>query len=316
MRFGRADALLTVITMVWGGTFLVAKLALAHIGPFGFLATRFTIGAVVLAAFTHRRLRGLTKLELQAGIATGLAVFAAYGLQTVGLGYTTSSKSAFLTAMYVPLVPILQLALFGRRPSLAAGIGATVSFVGLGLLSLKPGAGFALGLGEWLTLASAVACAIQILLISKHAEQADPIRLGVVQLAFVAALSLMTMPFVGEVLPSFSPSLIAVSVGMGVLGTAFALAGMNWAQRTVPATRAALLYAMEPIWAGLVGAAVGEELTKSALAGSFLIIAGTVIAEVKLRDLGWLGGLRARVGLGKRGPAHRGRTESLLEDPL
>ena len=285
MRFGRGDILLAVVTFIWGGTFLITKLSLAQIGPFGFLAARFGVGALALVLLRVRSLRKMTRLEWRAGIATGLAVFAGYALQTVGLEHTTSSKSAFLTAMYVPLVPVLQLALFKKRTSLEAGLGALVSFVGLALLCIKTGEGFALGIGEWLTLAASVASAIQILLISRHAEETDPIRMGIVQLGLVTVLSLMTMPFAGEVFPRFSPELISATLGMGILGTAFALAGMNWAQRTVPATRASLLFALEPVWAGLLGAAVGEDLAPTAIVGSALIIVGTVVAEIKISAL-------------------------------
>lgn len=276
------DLVLVFVTIIWGSTFAITQRALQEIGPLGFVALRFAFGALALALFLNRRLKLVTRVEMLAGIGIGAILFAAYTLQTMGLQHTTSSKSAFITATYVPLVPICQLFLFGRKPSALAWVGAFVSFIGLGLLSMGDRLDLSFGLGEWLTLACAVASAFQIVLVGKYAPDADPIRLAAVQIATVAILALMTMPFAGEHIPALSGTLVAICLGMGVISTAFVLGAMNWAQQTVPATRATLIYALEPVWAGLVGAAIGERMGMAAMVGSALIVSGILVAELRI----------------------------------
>ncbi len=271
---------LALVTFLWGGTFLVSKLALREIGPFGWVTLRFAIAAVALAAFCGKRLFAVTRAELLAGLSVGCALFLAYGLQAAGLLHTTSSKSGFITAMYVPLVPVLQLWLMRRAPARIAWLGAAVSFVGLTLLSINSLRDITLGFGEVLTLLSAVASAAQVVLIGKFARDADPLRLATIQITLVTVLAGITACASGEHLPQASAFLIWSALGMGVIGTAFILAAMNWAQRSVSPTRATLIYAMEPVWAGIVGVIAGEALTTQTIAGSILILCGILISEL------------------------------------
>jgi drug/metabolite transporter (DMT)-like permease len=274
------ELVLVLVTLVWGGTFLVAQLALRETGPFGLLALRFSVAALAIGALFFRRVRGLGRAELRVGAGIGVVTFAAYGLQTAGLQHIPSSRSAFLVAMYVPLVPLLQLALLRRSPRAAAWAGISLSFVGLLLLSAGEGLSPELGRGDWLTLGGALASAMQIVLVSRYAPGADPIRLAFVQLATVAALSLLALPVSGEGLPPLTPLVVGASVGLGLVATAFVMAAMNWAQQTVPATRATVIYAMEPVWGGIVGALAGEAMSAGTVGGSALIVLGVLVSEI------------------------------------
>ncbi|HVT10695.1 MAG TPA: DMT family transporter [Fimbriimonadaceae bacterium] len=285
MRSRLPEWSLVFVTFIWGSTFISGQIALREIGVFGFLSVRFAIGAAVLALIGARRLRRLTAEELKAGLAIGLVLFVAYSLQALGLPRITSSKSAFITSVYVPLVPALQLLVTGRSPSIKTLLGTALSFAGLVLLSARQGMTLSFGIGEWLTLGSAVASAAQIVMIGKLARGADPVRLGVVQLSLVALLALCTMPFAQEAFPVFSGRLVGISLGMGVLATALSLATMNWAQQTVSAARATLIYAMEPVWAGMIGIVIGEQMPPAAMAGAGLIVAGMLLSGLKMPRL-------------------------------
>lgn len=274
------ELVLVLVTLVWGGTFLVAQLALRESGPFGLLALRFSVAAAAIGALFFRRVRGLTQGELRAGAGIGVVTFAAYALQTTGLQHIPSSRSAFLVAMYVPLVPLLQLALLRRAPRASAWAGIALSFAGLLLLSAGEGLSPELGRGDLLTLGGALASAMQIVLVSRWAPGADPIRLAFVQLAAVAALSLLALPVSGEGLPPLTPLVVGAAVGLGLVATAFVMAAMNWAQQTVPATRATVIYAMEPVWGGIVGALAGEVMTRATVGGSGLIVLGVLVSEL------------------------------------
>ena len=91
------------------------------------------------------------------------------------------------------------------------------------------------------------------------------------------------MPFNGEVIPPIGPSLLLIVLAMGILGTAVVIGAMNWAQKTVPPMRATLIYALEPVWAGLLGLLLGESFTTAAAIGSGLILVGIVLAELRIK---------------------------------
>ncbi|WP_159866942.1 MULTISPECIES: DMT family transporter [unclassified Raoultella] len=177
------EALLIVITMFWGGTFLAVQYAVTLSGPFFFVGVRFATAALAVALLSLRVLRGLTWLELKAGAAIGVSIALGYSLQTWGLQSISSSKSAFITAMYVPLVPLLQWLCLGKMPGVMSCLGVVLAFTGLILLAGPENNLLALGVGEAITLASALAIAAEIILISAWAGKVDVRRVTVVQLA-------------------------------------------------------------------------------------------------------------------------------------
>jgi drug/metabolite transporter (DMT)-like permease len=277
------DLALAAAALVWGGTFLATQVALRDAGPLGFLAVRFAVGTVALLALVGPRARGLTRAEARAGAAVGVALFAAYALQTAGLRSIPSSRSAFLTAVYVLLIPVLQLALLPARPTRAGWAGAAVAFAGLALLAAGDGADPSFGAGDGLTLGCAAASALHIVLVGRWAGAVDPLRFAAVQLAVVAGLSAAGAVVTGEPPPAASARFLGVSVGMGVVATAAALAAVMWAQRTVPPTRVGVILATEPVWAGVVGAWAGERMTAGVVGGAALIILGVVVSNLPAR---------------------------------
>lgn len=273
---------LVAATMVWGWTFLITQRALADSGPLFFVGLRFAAAALLLAMVNGRRMKGITRPEWKAGLLVGGAMMLGYTLQGVGLQTIPSSKSAFITALYVPLVPLLMLVFLRKPPRIMAWIGVGVAFVGLALLAGPQDAAIKLGKGEIVTLIGAVAMAGEILLISAFASQVDARRVAVIQLAVVSLLAFAAMLLTGEKAPTLSANLLISAIGLGV-ASAFIQVAMNWAQRTVPATRATFIYASEPVWAGLVGRVAGERLPPVALLGAALIVASVIISELKLR---------------------------------
>ncbi|MFI8394382.1 EamA family transporter [Pseudomonas sp. Choline-02u-1] len=281
-RFSKAECVLVLITMIWGGTFLLVQHAMTVSGPMFFVGLRFAAAAAIVALFSWRHLRELTLFEVKAGSFIGVAIMLGYGLQTVGLQSIPSSQSAFITALYVPFVPLLQWLVMGRRPGLMPSIGIMLAFTGLMLLSGPSGASLNFSPGEIATLISAVAIAAEIILISTFAGQVDVRRVTVVQLAVTAVLSFLLVVPTGEVIPDFSWLLLATALGLGAASAAIQVA-MNWAQKSVSPTRATLIYAGEPVWAGIVGRMAGERLPAIALVGAGLIVVAVIVSELKTK---------------------------------
>jgi drug/metabolite transporter (DMT)-like permease len=273
---------LVLITMVWGGTFLLVQHAMTVSGPMFFVGLRFAAAAAIVALFSWRHLRELTLFELKAGSFIGVAIMLGYGLQTVGLQTIPSSQSAFITALYVPFVPLLQWLVLGRRPGLMPSIGIMLAFAGLMLLTGPAGASLNFSAGEIATLIGAVAIAAEIILISAFAGQVDVRRVTVVQLATASLLSFLMVVPMGEALPGFSWLLLFSAVGLGLTSAVIQVA-MNWAQQSVSPTRATLIYAGEPVWAGVVGRIAGERFPPIAMLGAALIVVAVIVSEMKTR---------------------------------
>lgn len=278
----RQEVALIVVTMVWGGTFLAVQHALAVSGPLFFVGLRFAIATLCTLALSFGVWRGLTARELIAGAAIGAAIFQGYSLQTVGLQTISSSKSAFITALYVPMVPLLQWAVLRRPPQLMSWVGIGLAFTGLMLLAGPQAGAPTLGLGELLTLCGALAIAAEIILIGRVAEAVNARRVTVVQLAVASLLAFACMPATGEALPAFSWTLVVLAGGLGAASALIQLT-MNWAQKSVSPTKATLIYAGEPVWAGIVGRLAGERLPLLAVLGAALIVLGVIASELKPR---------------------------------
>ena len=148
---------LVMVTALWGSSFILLSLSLKGLSPGLLVALRFGGGAVLMACLLRSTLFKLKKEDWIAGCATGTCIFLGYFLQTVSLQTITSSISAFLTALYVPFVPLFQWILFRKRPTPIIAGGILFAFIGM-LLILDPTKISLHGsIGEWLTIASAAA---------------------------------------------------------------------------------------------------------------------------------------------------------------
>ncbi len=200
-----------------------------------------------------------------------------YGLRTV-----SSSTSAFLTALYVPMVPLIQWAILRQPPKAMTWVGIGLAFLGLICLAGPDALHVGLGRGEIATLVSAAAIAGEIILIGRFAARVDSTRVTVVQVLAGGLLSFAAMPLVGEAMPAFSWVWLTAALGLGAASALIQLT-MNWAQKAVSPARATIIYASEPVWGGIVGRMAGDRLPALALLGAAFIVAGVVVSELKPR---------------------------------
>jgi drug/metabolite transporter (DMT)-like permease len=271
------DLLLVLTTIVWGGSFLATRRGIAHASPLIFVALRFGVAAMTIQLLTRPRMAKATRAEWRAGWMLGAGMLGIYGFQAFGMLTVESGRTAFISSLYVPLVPLLQLALLRRLPPAGVWIGIGVAFAGLVLLAGPQSGASAPRLGQALVLAAALCAACEILLIGHVAPHCDPRRLAVIECLIVAALSLALSRALGEPWPAAAAAWIVPGVALG-LASSFLQIAVNWAQRTVPAARATLIYALEPVWAGLVGAWGGEHMDRMQIAGAALILLALVIS--------------------------------------
>ena len=281
----RVNALLVLVTMIWGSTFLIVQHTLVLTGPFTFLAMRFSIGGVTLAVIFHKRLARITSAEIIMGSIIGVFLFAAYALQTTGLQFISSSKAGFITGLYVPLVAILAVPILHQKPTPGSILGVVLSLLGVLLISVNRSFQFTFGLGELLVLGCAVASALHVILISKFTPRVDAINLALVQIVFTAVLSFIAIPLAREPLAMPPMFVWGSALFMGVAATAFALAVMNRVQQFVSSTQATLIYALELVWVGMLGYLAGDQLSLFGWIGCGLILLGMVAGELRVSRL-------------------------------
>ena len=277
----RQELVLIVITMFWGGTFPIIHDTLTLCGPFFFVGCRFLLAALALGICFRKTLREAAPHDILAGAVIGVIAFTGYFLQTYGLQTISSSRSAFLTALYVPLVPIMQWLFLRRPPSLMNWIGVCCAFAGLLLMAGPGNVDASFGRGEAATLCGAVVFAGEIIAIGFFAGRVQLQCVTFTQVLVAGLLSLCLMVPANESIPDATlvPSL-ALAAGLG-LATALIQLAMNWAQRSVSPTRATLIYASEPVWGGFFGRLAGDRLPLPALLGAAFIVTGVLISEWK-----------------------------------
>jgi drug/metabolite transporter (DMT)-like permease len=275
-----ADLLLLMVTAIWGGTFVMVKDAIANYPVFSFLTIRFSLATLALLIIGWRRLATLGRRGLAAGVLIGLFLFAGYAFQTLGLQYTSASKAGFITGLSVVIVPLLSAVVLRRLPAREAVFGVGLATAGLALLTLNQN--LAVARGDLLILACALAFALHIVSVSAFAPQVDPLALTIVQVATVTVASALMALFTESTLTLPTPSGWFAAAFTGILATAVAFTVQTTAQRFTTPTRTALIFTGEPVFAALFGVLLaGDVMTAPAIAGGVLIIAGTVVSEIR-----------------------------------
>jgi len=277
----RQELALVGVTIVSGGSFHLVSMAMNHIDPMLFVAFRNLIAALVLFVLFFRAMRGFTSYELAAGVIIGLVLSLGSGLQTMGMQSISGSMSAFITALYVPMVPLLQWPIFRRRIGLGTLFAVILCFIGLILFSTPEGEqDFSVSSGVWSTLGAAFIFAFGIVLLGFFSPKFDTRRFAFLQLAFGSLFAFCFMPILGESWPKFSMNWFYLVLIVGLMA-AFIQFTMTWGQKTVAPARAVVIYTGDPVWAGVIGWLVfGELLTRISLIGAILIFVGILTCEV------------------------------------
>lgn len=291
----RADAILLIAAVIWGGGFVAQRLGMQHLGPLTYNAIRFALGAAVLIpliwwqgratartcqhATQSERLRLTFKTTLRPGLIAGSILFIAVSLQQMGIVYTTAGKAGFITGLYVVLVPILGL-FIGYRTRLLTWLGAACAVAGFYFLSVQ--SGFRINIGDALVLACAVGWAIHVLVIAHLAPRSDPIQLACVQFTLTAALSaLAAIWFESATLPAIRAAAGAIFYG-GVCSVGIAYTLQVVGQRHAPPAHAALLLSGEAVFAALGGALILDEaLAPRELVGCALVLGGIILSQLR-----------------------------------
>lgn len=277
----RADLALVGTAFIWGATFVVVKRALDDISSVLFLTLRFTLAAAMLAVYFRRG--WVPKREhLVPGVLVGACLGVGYAFQTVGLETTSPANAGFLTGFYIPLVPVLGAIYFRRAPAFSEAAGVVVATLGIGLLTWPEGTGLSFRSGDLFVLAGAVSFAFHILFTGHYSKFVPYSSLSFLQIAVAALAGWATFWWVEPARVVWSPAVVAALVTTALFATAIALAVQSWAQKHTTATRTALIFALEPVFAWVTSYFwTGEVLTLRATCGAAAVLAGILLVELR-----------------------------------
>ncbi len=282
----RADLALGLCTLLWGLTFVVVKNALDHASVFVFLAVRFSIAGLLMAAFRPRALRNLQRAELFAGAALGLFMFGGYAFQTAGLQYTTAVKSGFVTGSSVVMVPLLLGLFWGKRLTAWVYGGAGAAMVGLYFLTVPAEGVSHLNRGDLLTFVAAGLYAAHIILVGEYTRKHSVAALSVLQVVACGGLAWVSTgvsSLMGWQTARFTwrwELLLGIGI-CAVFATAVAFSIQLWAQQYTTPSHAAILFTLEPVIVVVASYIVlRERLNGRAMLGAVFVFAGILIAEL------------------------------------
>jgi drug/metabolite transporter (DMT)-like permease len=280
MKRLRADFALAGVTIIWGTTFVLVKSALAEVSTFIFLTLRFWIAAVAMLLIYRGAIR---KQTLGPGVLAGTLLFTAYVLQTLGLEYTTPSKSAFLTGLSIPMVPFISSVVYKLKPRLVEVAGILIASLGMMLMTASPVAGWRFGMdrGDVLSLLCAVTFAFHIVIIGHYSQIHGFASLATIQIATAAALGAVFVWFAEPVRFHLTPTVAFALLTTGLLATALAFTTQAWAQQYTSPARAALIFTLEPPVAWLTSYVLtGEKMANRGKVGAIMILAGILLVEL------------------------------------
>ncbi|CAI8312523.1 MAG: Uncharacterised protein [Marine Group II euryarchaeote MED-G33] len=293
----KATLALLGVTVLWGGTFIwmqqslnAAAAALPNIPEDDvvvfFVMMRFILAAIVLVAIIPRARAGFAKSEVWKGGAwLGLIVWGGFLLQMLGLTEVTPAVSAFLTSLYVVFTALIGVALGRQKLTGFAILGVLLATFGAGWISGPPQLNF--GVGEWLTVGCAFLFGAHIIVTDRVTKIVDPIEVTATMIVTVAALSTMVYLVVAfDTISDFirlmgNLDFLVPLLCCAILGSLVALLVLNMYQKEVTPVRAAILYALEPVWAMLGSLLLGLEgdVTFWLPLGAAALLIGNLVVE-------------------------------------
>lgn len=280
-----ADLMLVIVAVIWGSGFIGVDIAVkANMSTFLILAFRFTIAAIVLLIFTYKDLKNIKKSEWIKGSIAGVLLFSGFYLQTFGQALTTVSNSAFITATYVIMVPFVAWVIAKQKPTLKTIILAFVVLIGVGVLTISPGQGFHLNIGDVFILLCAIAFACHVAYVELAVSSSSPKIITFIQISVAAILSVLGLfIFDASAIPvaDYVVGLPAV-LFLGVFSTCICFFMQTSAQKRTSAAKVGIILSTEGFFGTLFSILLGlEPLTTKIVVGGIIILTAVILTETK-----------------------------------
>lgn len=280
-----AKMALFIASLIWGSSFLVVKNSMDFMGPYTLLAFRFTIGCLLLSIIFHKKLKKINRSYLKQGAVTGVLIFLAYSIQTIGIIDTTPGKNAFLTAIYCVIVPFMYWLVDKNKPDVYHFTAAFVGIAGIGLVSLN--GSFEIEVGDAFSLISGLFYGAHMVAVAKFSKGKDPVIITILQFGYAAVLSWFMSLLTEDIPSSIGTGEIVNVLYLAVFATAVALLFQNIGQKYTNPAPASIIMSLESVF-GVIFSVIfyGEEITLKLFTGFVFIFIAILISETKLSFIG------------------------------
>ncbi|MGN0720217.1 MAG: DMT family transporter [Anaerovoracaceae bacterium] len=281
----KADLMLVLVTLCWGISYYLMDLALTDMDPFTLNAHRFLGAFAVAGLLSYKKVKDVNRITLKYSLLVGAALVFVYIGATFGVKYTTLSNSGFLCALTVVFTPLIAWVFLRQKLDRKMTLSVVICFIGIALLTLKDDFSINLGnlKGDLLCIICAVAYAIDLLLTEKAVshKEVDAYQLGVFQLG-VTGLCNLILAIIVET-PHFptTGNVWGAVIFLSIFCTGVAFVVQPVAQQYTSASHVGVIFALEPVFAGIVAFALaGEVLSPKSYFGAVLMIASIFIMEI------------------------------------
>lgn len=283
----RADAILLFVAIIWGSSYLLAKLSLTGMGVFNLMALRFGIAFFVTAAIFIKKVVHTEKETIKKGAILGATLGMFFALQYFGLRTTTASCAGFLTSTAVVFIVVFQTLIQRKLPKVCVLLGSIVTLCGIGFLTLN--GGFSIEPGALLCLLGAMVYAIHIILTNRFVKSSDGIGIGIMELGFCGLYSfILSLLTEGFMLPVDSKGWVAV-LGMGIGCSAIGFILQPLALKYTTSERAGILLSIEPLCSAIYAFLFFHELlSRSGIFGAILIMIGVFMSGMTVQPKLWI----------------------------
>ncbi|MBQ7592771.1 MAG: DMT family transporter [Synergistaceae bacterium] len=275
-----ADLGLFYCALFWGVSFPVMKILVGVYPTCWLLFLRFLAGALMIYVVFHKRINKSFRNDFKGGVIIGVLLFLAATTQTLGLNYIDSGRNAFITSVYVILVPLFLWVIKRKFPGWFTLAAAVICVIGMYLLSGE-NLGGGVNIGDFLTFLCAIFFAVQIIAISHYTQGSDPITLSCVEFFTLAALS-----FISSLLFETRTEIINIPTLWGLLFMIFfctfgCYAIQICAQKYAEPSHATIIMSLESVF-GLASGIIflGEKISFKAGVGCALIFIAVLISEL------------------------------------
>jgi drug/metabolite transporter (DMT)-like permease len=274
-NYWAAIALLSV-AVVWGAAFVLMKDAIERQPLYDFLAVRFTLATLIMIAVRPQVLKAIDRDLLKKGVILGLLLSGGYITQTIGLSMTTAAITGFITGLYVVLTPILGWLLLGQKAGGKVIWGVILATIGLALISIT---GVNIEPGQLWVMMCALLFAAHIVGLGAWSKGLNTYALTVVQLGVTAVVSWIGALGDGVQMPGDFDGWFAI-IFTAVFSTAVAFFVQTWAQSHMDASRVAIIFTSEVVFAAAISVAVGQEVLElKTILGGLIMIAAMLLVE-------------------------------------
>jgi drug/metabolite transporter (DMT)-like permease len=294
MKKYSAESILIAVTLIWGATFVIIKLALANVSPMVFISIRFSFATILLLPFFLKKSKNISRTAVLSGLLLGLMYFFSFSTQTIGLNYTTATKSGFITGTFILFTPVFQYLFEKKKPGMANLIGVFFVLAGLIFLSGKENSilgifhemGHGFNIGDFFTLLCAVFYAMYLVYLDMISKKYDYVLLVFLQISITAVMGIISVFILSasgleNIKFVFGGNLIFAFLYTSILATVLSTTLQTKYQKNISPTKAGIIFSFEPIFsAAFAYYYIHEKISCFSFIGGILIFTGLLVTEL------------------------------------